>query len=176
MRNRRTPLMQILATFNASNDVSISKRTFEALSTHGVFKGSICQETDIITASPKYQTGRVQTPKILDCWWSMVQSYLQRRKFDQWETITVFMCGKGKERATVRTFTAKKQFSQITFEVMLWGCITWYGIGTLSFVDGNIEILGYTRGEFVASYCATLSYGWRNISRWWGTGAYGKHR
>ena len=27
------------------------------------------------------------------------------------------------------------------------------------------EILGYTRGEFVSSYCAIFSYGWRNISR-----------
>ena len=29
LRNRRTPLMQILSTFNASNDISISKRTFD---------------------------------------------------------------------------------------------------------------------------------------------------
>ena len=29
LRNRRTPLMQILATFNASNDVSISKQAVD---------------------------------------------------------------------------------------------------------------------------------------------------
>ena len=50
--------MQILATFNASTDV---------LSTHGVFKGSICQETGITTAAPGDRTGMVQIPKILDC-------------------------------------------------------------------------------------------------------------
>ena len=25
------------------------------------------------------------------------------------------------------------------FKVMVWGCITWYGIGTLSFVDGTMQ-------------------------------------
>ena len=29
------------------------------------------------------------------------------------------------------------------FKVMIWGCITWYGIGTLSFVGGNIDAEKY---------------------------------
>ena len=56
----------------------------------------------------------------------------------------MFMCRKGKERATDRTFTAKKTNSvKSRFKVMAWGCITLYGIGTLSFVDGNIDAEKY---------------------------------
>ena len=62
-----------------------------------------------------------------------------------------------KERATDRTITAKKQFSQITFQG--------YGMGLHyliryrnAFFCGQQyqcrEVLGYTLGEFVASYCA----------------------
>ena len=74
LRNRRTHLMQILATFNASNDVSISKRT--------------------------------------------VDKYCRRMGFSRGPSVN-------------RTFTAKKQFSQITFQsygmgvhFLLWTAIS----------------------------------------------------
>ena len=43
----------------------------------------------------------------------------------------MFMCGKGKENNSVKS----------RFKVMVWGCINWYGIGTLS--DGNIDAEKY---------------------------------
>ena len=65
-------------------------------------------------------------------------------------------------RPDLYAYGEKKQFSQITFQS--------YGMGLhylvryrKAFFCGRQyrcrEILGYTRGEFVASYCATLSYG-----------------
>jgi hypothetical protein len=29
------------------------------------------------------------------------------------------------------------------FEVMIWGCITWYGVGTITAVEGNINAVKY---------------------------------
>ena len=49
----------------------------------------------------------------------------------------------GKEKATDRTFTAKTNQSNPLSKLWYGGCITWYGIGTLSFVDGNIDAEKY---------------------------------
>ena len=49
--------MQIVAKFNASNDVSISKRTFDKCCRRMGFSRGFCQETGITTASPNDQTG-----------------------------------------------------------------------------------------------------------------------
>ena len=177
-RNRRTPLIQILATFNASNDVSISKRTFDKYCRRMRFlRGPSVKTKGITTPSPKDQTGMVQTPKILDCRWPLVHSYLQRRKYDQSGGQFPCLCVE-KERRGLQTgpLRREKQFSQITFQS--------YGMGLHylvrcrnAFFCGRQyrcrKILGYTRGEFVASYCATVSCGWHNISTWWDTGAYG---
>ena len=68
LRNRRTPLMQILDTFNASNDVSISKRHSISIVDAWGFQGvHLSRNKYYTTASPKDQTGMMQTPKILDC-------------------------------------------------------------------------------------------------------------
>ena len=53
----------------------------------------------------------------------------------------MFVCGKEGYRPDL--YGEKNNSVKSRFKVMVWGCITWYGIGTLSFVDGNIDAEKY---------------------------------
>ena len=74
----------------------------------------------------------------------MDHSHLQRRKYDQSGRQLPYLCVE-KERRGLQTgpVRRKKHSVKSRFKVMVWGCITWYGIGTLSFVDGNIDAEKY---------------------------------
>ena len=65
LTNRRMPLMKILSAFNASNDISICKRTFDRYCGHlGFTRSPSGKKTIHKGTSPEGQTGMVQTSEI----------------------------------------------------------------------------------------------------------------
>ena len=161
--------MQILATFNASNDVSISKRTFDRYRRRMGFSRGPSVKKQVL--QPRHRRIRLEWCKPRRFWtvddhWSRV-IFSDESMIKVGDNYRVYVWKRKGEGYRPDLYGEKKNSVKSRFKVMVWGCITRYGIGTLSFVDGR-EILGYTRGEFVASYCATFSYVWRNISRRWG--------
>ena len=48
-----------------------------------------------------------------------------------------------KRRRIWRPDLVQKKTEQNKFEVMIWGCICWEGVGTMAPVEGNINFLKY---------------------------------
>ena len=66
------------------------------------------------------------------------KSYLVTRVWWKLEIIIVFTSGKGEGEGYRPDLYGKKENSiRSRFKVMIWGCITWNGVGTLRFVDDN---------------------------------------
>ena len=100
LRNRRTPLMQILATFTASNDVSISNRIFDKYCRRMGFSWGPSVKKQVL--QPRHRRIRLEWCKPRRFW--NVDDHWSRVIFSDESMIKVGV----KSR----------------FKVMVWGCIT----------------------------------------------------
>ena len=140
LANRRAPLKKILAEFNANNDFTISKRTFDRYCRILGFKRAPAGKKQVLNDRHRRTRLAWCRPRRLwtvqDNWSKIIFSDESMIKIG--DNYRVYVWKRAGEGYRPDLYGEKENSMKSRFKVMVWGCINWSGVGTLCFVEGNI--------------------------------------
>ena len=147
LKNRRAPLMKIFAAFNASNDFIICKRTFDRYCRRNGFIRGPSGIKQVL--KERHRKCRLEWCKPRRFWtmednWSNI-IFSDERMVKVGENHRVYIWKRKGEGYRPELYWEKENSIESLFKVMIRGCITWNGVGTLCFVDGNITAEKYMK-------------------------------
>ena len=143
--NRRSSLTDVTIKFNEENTAPVAKRSIQHhLHKHG-FNRRICKKKVVVrevNRKKRLAWCREKRHWTVNFHWKRI-IFSDESKIVIGQDLRVYVWRKRDEGW--RPDLVEPRVSQPKYEVMIWGCISWYGVGTITSVEGNINAEKYIR-------------------------------
>lgn len=141
-RDRRAPLSEISAKFNNSRDRKVSSKTVRRkLKDHGFRRGVFRKKVVVRECNRKKRVSwcRGKRWRTLENFWKSV-IFSDESQVCVGQDQRIYIWRKPEEGWRPDLVTRREQ---APVKVMVWGCVSFNGVGTLAKVDGNINAQKY---------------------------------
>ena len=145
LTHRRTPLKKIYALFNQDSGLKLCKRTLDRYCRILGFTRAPSTKKQVL--NQRHCTARLLWCKPRRHWnveqnWSKV-IFSDESMIKIGDNHRVYVWKKKGEGYRPDLYGEKENSIKSRFKVMVWGCVSYNGIGTLDFMDGNIDSVKY---------------------------------
>lgn len=145
MTHRRTPLTKVYALFNKDSGTNLCKRTLDKYCRQLGFTRSPSTKKQVL--KDRHCRARIMWCKPRRYWtveqnWSKV-IFSDESMVKIGDNYRVYVWKKSGEGYRPDLYGQKENSIKSRFKVMIWGCISYNGIGTLDFIEGNIDSKKY---------------------------------